>query len=466
MRIKLTIVLIFIIVNLSSLIINIPADFTTIQNGINHSADGDTVLVAPGTYFENINCNGKAILLSSHFLINNDMSFIEQTIVDGSNPTNPDTTSTVVFCNNETESAIIQGFTIKNGGGTVWIDPQYPTNTWFSGGGIFICYSSPTIRYNHIKENIVENDGSFDGASGGGLLSFRGNPLITNNSISLNQAEYGAGIVVDYSGAIIKNNLIINNSGGSLYGGGGLYFIGNDTNPVIVENNTLFANHSNTTGGAMQMWGSSINSINNIIWGNTQVSGPQINGYATSSITYCCVENGFSGEGNIDLDPLFINEELFILNENSPCIDAGNPDENYYDPEDFSNPGMAKFPSQGTIINDMGVYGGPLTTCFQPTSIGLCTVPNPVINITNYPNPFNPSTTIMFQLNTETSETIELIIYNLKGQKIRQFAISNNQSKVIWDGRDEKNQPVSSGIYLYKLKLDNYSQARKMILLK
>ena len=91
------IVFILIFIQLSAAIINIPDDFDSIQAGIENSADGDTILVAPGTYLENINFKGKEILLSSHFLYNEDISYIDQTIIDGSNPTNPDTTSTIVF---------------------------------------------------------------------------------------------------------------------------------------------------------------------------------------------------------------------------------------------------------------------------------------------------------------------------------------------------------------------------------
>jgi hypothetical protein len=83
----------------------------------------------------------------------------------------------------------------------------------------------------------------------------------------------------------------------------------------------------------------------------------------------------------------------------------------------------------------------------------------------NYPNPFNPETTISFNLNTEHTENTELLIYNLKGQKIRQFSILNSQSSIIWDGTNQNNQPVSSGIYFYKLNEQN-STVKKMMLLK
>ena len=94
--------------------------------------------------------------------------------------------------------------------------------------------------------------------------------------------------------------------------------------------------------------------------------------------------------------------------------------------------------------------------------------------LTNYPNPFNPSgagrspiTTISFNLTAEHAEDAELIIYNIKGQKIRQFSIFNNQFSIIWDGTDENNQPVSSGIYFYNLKVGkDFSETKRMLLLK
>ncbi len=84
----------------------------------------------------------------------------------------------------------------------------------------------------------------------------------------------------------------------------------------------------------------------------------------------------------------------------------------------------------------------------------------------NYPNPFNPSTTIDFSLTTENAKNAMITIFNLKGEKIRQYSILNNQSSVAWDGKDENNVGVSSGIYLYQLKTDNFSQIKKAVLMK
>ena len=91
--------------------------------------------------------------------------------------------------------------------------------------------------------------------------------------------------------------------------------------------------------------------------------------------------------------------------------------------------------------------------------------------LTNYPNPFNPSTTISFSV-TQTSSFVNLEIYNLKGQKIKKFnvilsGVEGESHSIIWDGTNENNQPVSSGIYYYKLVIDNKVIAtKKMVLLK
>jgi len=92
---------------------------------------------------------------------------------------------------------------------------------------------------------------------------------------------------------------------------------------------------------------------------------------------------------------------------------------------------------------------------------------NSQYTLCNYPNPFNPNTTFSFNLKTNEFDEILLVIYNLKGQKIRQFSMLNNQSTIIWDGTNENNKPVSSGIYLYSLIINGTDVAKnKCMLLK
>jgi len=86
----------------------------------------------------------------------------------------------------------------------------------------------------------------------------------------------------------------------------------------------------------------------------------------------------------------------------------------------------------------------------------------------NFPNPFNPETTIFFNL-SEVGK-VELEIFNIRGQKVKQL-VSNQlpagQHSIVWDGIDDDGKHVSSGVYLYKLNVNNKTEAiRKCLLLK
>ncbi|MBT4575089.1 MAG: T9SS type A sorting domain-containing protein [Candidatus Cloacimonetes bacterium] len=95
----------------------------------------------------------------------------------------------------------------------------------------------------------------------------------------------------------------------------------------------------------------------------------------------------------------------------------------------------------------------------------------PIMNydLQNHPNPFNPITTIWFNLSTESSQSIEVIIYNLKGQNIKNIPtiLSGNEGSAIWNGTNQNNDPVSSGVYFYQLRVgEEVKQTKKMLLLK
>jgi hypothetical protein len=86
----------------------------------------------------------------------------------------------------------------------------------------------------------------------------------------------------------------------------------------------------------------------------------------------------------------------------------------------------------------------------------------------NYPNPFNPETTISFSV-TQTSSFVTIEIYNIKGQQVHILVnevFSAGKHSVLWDGRDDYGEPVSSGLYFYKLKAGAFSSVKKMILIK
>ncbi|MFC1898101.1 T9SS type A sorting domain-containing protein [Candidatus Cloacimonadota bacterium] len=129
----------------------------------------------------------------------------------------------------------------------------------------------------------------------------------------------------------------------------------------------------------------------------------------------------------------------------------------------FVNPSMSVIHIMA--LTDRGAY---MLSDYQTFSENILFKPE--IILSNYPNPFNPSTTITFSLDTELKENAELSIYNLKGQKIKTLTTNSChpelvEGSVIWNGTDNSNNPVSSGIYYYKLNIPN-SPVKKMVLLK
>ena len=94
-------------------------------------------------------------------------------------------------------------------------------------------------------------------------------------------------------------------------------------------------------------------------------------------------------------------------------------------------------------------------------------IPDNTILLGNYPNPFNPETTISYQLPENSG--VELAIYNLQGQKVKTLineVIPAGEHSVVWNGRDSNGKRVSSGIYFYKLEAGNHEETKKMILMK
>ncbi len=152
-------------------------DYTTIQQAVDASINGDTVLVYPGTYFENINYNGKNITVASLFLITGDDSYIDQTIIDG------DHNGSCVTINSNESNAILCGFSIIHGIG-------WTSGKMHDGGGIYIIDAVVTVKDCIIKDNFVNR-------SGGGIFCHDATLNLSNVYLQNNRALFrGGGIVI------------------------------------------------------------------------------------------------------------------------------------------------------------------------------------------------------------------------------------------------------------------------------
>jgi hypothetical protein len=179
------------VVSVYATTIHVPGEQPTIQAGLNAASVGDTVLVAPDTYFENILWPAtQAVCLKSE-------AGPDVTIIDGSNLAHPDSGSVVVVSGNHGTDTVLQGFTITNGSGTL---VPFPLPS-YHGGGVWLQGASPTIADNII----IENDDPRI-AAGGAIASVDGAPVIRDNHITDNVATgapfgFGGGI---FLGALVS----------------------------------------------------------------------------------------------------------------------------------------------------------------------------------------------------------------------------------------------------------------------
>ena len=395
-----------------------------------------------------------------------------------------------------------------------------------SGGGIYFSYSHSMLSNLTITDNTAQygagiycNDSELElsdvfiggnnlvgggfafSGSGGGIASYGSTLIVSNCNISYNVGTgstlvLGGGIFSNSSSFSLSNVIISHNSVTSTYNNGGGIYSG-DGSFISIDYSTILNNIADCGAGIYCYNNSGLNLTNVTVSGNTADYGGGIYcsysypilvncilwndspdeiylGYQSSiTVSYSNIQNGWTGIDNIDADPLFAdpqNGDFHLTWANfpipdstmSPCIDAGNPN--------------SPFDPDGTIA-DMGAFyfdqnqQGVEDISIAPMSCNL---------YQNYPNPFNPETTISFSLNTEFTENTEtcppwrIEIYNIKGQKIKTLECGESLAttadgvgySILWNGKDENNMLVSSGVYFYKLKSGEYSITKKMLLLK
>jgi len=300
------------------------ADFDNIQAGINAAVDGDTILVAPGTYtgFGNhdINFQGKAITVRS--TDPNDPAIIASTIIDCQ-----EQGCGFTFESGEQADSIVEGITVTNGKrGGIHISNSSPTITKCTisnnlGGGIYCDRGSPMI-----VDSIIENNTTFGFTEihGGGIsfygsdnpsiinCTIRGNstnkrgdgggiyihgygyecqPVISHCSIIGNTSCLGGGLYIYYSSPVISHCTIANNHADS---NGGLYLEGmgrSDRYIIRVEHCRISGNSANTTGGLSARL-CTLHMYNCVVSGNScgfSGGGLSLNTWTVAEIDQCTI---------------------------------------------------------------------------------------------------------------------------------------------------------------------------------
>ena len=203
--------------------IHVPADYPTIQEGIDASVDGDTVLIAEGTYFENgIDFLGKAILVIG--TDPEDSLVVENTVIDG------DAIGSVFyFHSGEDSTSILRGLTIRNG--------------WSAdfGGGVYCIHSSPAIQNCFITRNSAVT-------KGGGIYGYDSDLILENCLVFLNSSlEDGGGLACYTSSLSVRSCRIEHNTAADDAGG---VFCSQNSEPVVTGS-TISNNSASGDGGGI-----------------------------------------------------------------------------------------------------------------------------------------------------------------------------------------------------------------------
>lgn len=369
-------------------IIHVPSDYSSIQEAFSAATNGDTIVLANGTYTENLTVSNKSVVITSQFMFSKNESDIDQTIwlsaaeanspdytIEASGPrTNQLTLLGITFKNNPTTALYFSGYTfiashlklLNNMGGalSIWDGDAIIKHSLFEGNARSDNGGAVDIQLSNEDRTVVIDSCQFKSNTsvsyGGGLKgSVYKSSLTVSNSIFTSNTAYKGGAIAISPGTnayvTIKNNLIVENS--AQQEGGGIHMSGRSsriTNNTIV-NNQLSQHGVSHKGAGIFLTGSNTFTYtyltNNIIKFNaTESTDKEVYAnyqsgalYSKVYIAYCNVSGNTEDyytensvvefeykDGNITDDPLFVNSQNgdYSLQSSSPCIDAGDPDTN------------------------------------------------------------------------------------------------------------------------------------------
>ena len=320
------IILLFCVQQVRAEILYVPSQYSTIQSALDNALDGDNVVVSPGTYLENIDFKGKAVTVRS--TDPNDPNVVAATIIDGSNPADPNFGSVVTFKSGEDNDSVLAGFTIQNGSGHT--DPTVNWRFWTGnngdGGGAFCSSTSPTITKNIFKNCHAQYGGggifcnnnaspvityntflnNYAGVYGGAVFArLYCSPTISNNTFKQNDCVYlgGAVYLADHCYSTVTNNLFEENNAELLRGGAIYYFV---SSAPTVACNFFISNTAKDQGSAISTNAVSTGVIvNNYFTGNAS-QAPNVATIIIGSSGYDLVANNIVFENigvGISIDP-------------------------------------------------------------------------------------------------------------------------------------------------------------------
>jgi hypothetical protein len=288
-----------------SAVINVPADYPDIQQGIDAASDHDTVLVADGIY---TGIGNRDITLGGRQIVVKSVNGPENTIVDcQGDQWNP--RKGFLFIT-EGRSTVLDGFTIRNGS-------TGPYCLEFSGGGIYI-EGSPTIKNCRFIDNINrENSCLYSG--GGAMFCFLGSPLIVDCVFENNVSDDFGGAVNSIDAIPVFNNCKF--SGNSAVWGAAIH----SDNSHIFLNGCSFADNSGDSGTVFSPGSSEIEMTNCVLAFNMSVDSAIIELASSDILTAVNSILGWPGVGNIDCDPLFCDPDSrdFSISAISCCAGTG-----------------------------------------------------------------------------------------------------------------------------------------------
>lgn len=316
----------------------VPEDFETIQDAIDYAIKGDTIIVGPGFFNENINFLGKKIYIEGT------IGYLQTTLLgDGTGPA-------VTFDSGETSNTTLSRFIITGG-------------TAPYGGGIYIRNSSPRVEFCEVEGNYATYGGGIycynsaavfmtvtvtgnEAVLGGGMYVAHSGTKINNCTITDNVANgnesgiMGGGIYIDASIPYISYTVIARNHAMINYGdsrGGGIYCSGSALSPTL-SHCTFYRNLADA-GSGIEIENCSITITNTIIAQNELGEATRCSGTGGASLTSCnvygndggnwtgCIAGQDTTNNNMSEDPIFCDagNDDFHISSASPCAPANNP---------------------------------------------------------------------------------------------------------------------------------------------